>query len=199
MCTGNILESSMKYLAMDVESGGITSDRSLLEVYLGVISPDGTLLDELLLLTKPDGGNPYIVDAQALSVNKINLVQHDKNAKTYKEAGQVLYDFLKKNSAEGKDKLIPLGHNVGFDVDFVQAHLISRKTWNQFCSYRARCTGVISGVLIDLGIIPSTVSASLGNLCQFFNIPIVDAHRAKDDSIAAANLYFKMLHLLKRK
>jgi DNA polymerase III alpha subunit (gram-positive type) len=188
----------MKYLALDVEAGGITPDRSILEVYFGVVAPDGALLDELSILTKPDNG-PYIVDAQALSVNKIDLVQHDKNAVTYQQAGRLIYDFLNKNSSSGKDRLIPLGHNVGFDVDFVQAHLISKKTWNQFCSYRTRCTGVISGVLTDLGIIPSAQSSSLSSLCNFFHVPIINAHRAKDDAIASANLYFKMLHFIKRK
>jgi DNA polymerase III alpha subunit (gram-positive type) len=188
----------MKFLAMDDESGGVYTDRSLLEVYLGVVSPEGTLLDELRLLLKPTDG-PYIVDAQALSVNKINLIEHDKNAINYQQGGKLLYDFLHKNSVGGKDKLIPVGHNVAFDIDFVLAYLMTKRTWNQYCSYRTRCTGVLSGALMDAGIIPTSVTASLGELCKFFNIPLINAHSAKDDALAAMNLYFRMLQEIKRK
>lgn len=185
-----------RYLALDVETGGIGSDKSLLTAYFSVMDQDMTVLDELYLHTKPDDGT-YLVTAEALRINGINLVDHESVAIPYKAAGQSLYSFLSKHSANGQYKLVPVGHNVAFDIKFLCEKLISENSWRNHCSYRVRDTGVLANSLIDAGRIPSSISGSLGSLLEFFRIkPEGNLHDAKTDATSCARLYSKMLELL---
>jgi hypothetical protein len=70
----------MKFLALDCETGGIGLDKSLLTTYLAVYSfhrkeMEFVIEDELYLYTKPNDGI-YSYTAEALSINKIDLIQY---------------------------------------------------------------------------------------------------------------------------
>lgn len=99
----------MKYLALDAETGGFEGT-SLLSVYLGVYSEDFVLLDELEMFMKPDD-KIYKVTAEALAVNKINLIEHEAKAIRYREAGTKLFEFIEKNSII-HNYLIPRGVDI---------------------------------------------------------------------------------------
>lgn len=126
-----------KFIALDVESGGI--DRrttSLLTACFIVTDSNYKTLDELNLTIKPNDG-VYKVVASAMEVNGIDLIEHDKKAITYSEAGNRLRVFLSNNSSPDKDKrLVPLGKNVTFDIEFINEHLLSKGVWNNFVSYK---------------------------------------------------------------
>src|ERR1700676_3506517 len=115
-----------KHIAFDVESGGLLAKEcSLLTVYFTVLDKDLNFLSELPLAIKPDNNAPYQVTAQALEINKINLIAHDKIAIAESDARQRLYNYLKMESDGGKIKLVPVGQNIKFDIDFVNAHLLN--------------------------------------------------------------------------
>lgn len=186
-----------RYLALDVETGGLDLDKSLLTAYFAVMDENMTVLDELYLRTKPDNG-AYIVTAEALYINGISLINHDQTALSYKDSGQKLYSFLSKHSANGQYRLVPVGHNVVFDIDFVCDKLISKKSWRQMCSYRVRDTAIIGNFLIDSGLISPDVSGSLESYLKHFEIKEKNTlHDAKTDALACAKVYSRMLELLK--
>lgn len=86
-----------KYLVLDCETGGFEGT-SLLSVYLGVYSEENfTLLDELEMFMRPKD-HIYMITAEALTVNGINLIEHETKAIPYQEAGTKLYNFLERNS-----------------------------------------------------------------------------------------------------
>ena len=85
------------FLAIDTETGGIGSDKSLLTAYFLILDKDFKIVDDLLLLTRPEDG-VYRVTSDALKINGINLIEHDSKAVFYKKAGTLLYDFLIKNN-----------------------------------------------------------------------------------------------------
>lgn len=185
-----------RYLALDIETGGIGIDKSLLTAYFAVMDENMLILDELYLYTKPNDG-VYSITAEALRINGINLIDHETIAVTYKEAGQNLYSFLSKHSASGQYKLIPLGHNVAFDIKFLCDKLISENSWKQHCSYRVRDCGVLASALMDSGKIPN-ISGSLGSFLEYFKIkPEGNLHDAKTDALCSAKVYAKMLELLR--
>jgi len=189
-----------RYVAIDNETGGIEEVTSLLTSYLGVFDENFKLIDELYLYTKPNDGN-YVVTAEGLRINRINLVEHEKVAITYKEAGTKLYEFLRKNSMDGKIFLAPVGHNVGFDIAGLQLNLLGRKTWNRFVSYRLNDTGCSVGDLIHAGIIPNTVKGSLGSCLEYFDLlkefPKETLHDAKVDALASLAVYQKCQVILR--
>lgn len=173
----------MKYLAFDVEAGGTEVEHSLLSVYFVVIDEDlKTVHGELDLLVKPDSGN-YVVTAQALEVNKIQLIEHDKVAITESKAGTLLYNFLKIHAPNGTSKLTPLGHNIAFDIDFIKKHLLN-KSFNQFVSYRMLDTSSIIQFMKLRGSVSRDLAGSLSEIAAHFGISTVTnvPHTAKGDT-----------------
>lgn len=185
-----------RFLAFDCETGGLAKERSLLTVYFVALDQDFRVLGELDLKIKPDDDGPYLVDGQALEVNGINLVEHDKVAIPMKEAKRRLYEFLSKHKPEGSGKLIPIGQNIWFDIDCVNRHMLAKKVWDQFVSYHPVDTAGIATVMKLLGIIPRQEKTRLTNLAQMFNVPLTNAHDAKADTVATIKVLRAMLKAL---
>jgi len=192
-----------KYIAFDCETGGLeTGISSLLSVYFVVFDRDFKVLGELDLKIKPDKGMHYQVTAEALGINKIDLVKHDADPTTLTltQAKSALYSFLQSHNPEGTTKLIPVGHNIYFDQGVVLAHLISRGTWHKFCSYRLLDTGVILQFLKLTGHVPHTISGSLGSIMEHFGIKATgEMHEAKTDTVATVKALRALLKAASRK
>ena len=185
-----------QYLALDVETGGVTPETSLLTAYLAVLDDAFHIVDELDLKLKPEDGN-YVVTAQALSINKINLVEHDKVAMPYSKAKTPLYQFLERNY-QG-EKLIPVGHGVSFDVRRVSSILISQGSWENFVSYRLLDTGNAAQFLRAAGLFPKNVSGSLGSLVAHFGLPSKgELHDARTDTLQTVEVLKKLLKIVKQ-
>lgn len=177
-----------KYLALDCETGGIGSDVSLLTVWFGLYDSNFKLVAELDLKVKPNDG-VYKCTGEALGINQINLAEHDKVAIDYRAAGTQLFEFLKNTSDNGATKLIPVGHNVKFDIVKVCENLISTGSWDKFVSYRVLDTGPIAQFLKLCGYLPQSVSGSLGSLAKHFSIePQGALHEAKTDAVVTVEV-----------
>lgn len=186
-----------KLIAMDCETGGLGDDVSLLTVWFGIYSPEFQLMDELSLKIKPEDGL-YHIQAQALEVNGINLIEHDKVAETKRTAGKKLYEFLKKN--KGDNMLTPVGHNVAGDVKWVQNNLLNAEAWNQFCSYRKLDSSTIARFLKMCGVL-NIEKAGLSNLIEYFELDDkIDgiAHEERYDAIASLMAIEEMVKLVRR-
>lgn len=181
------------YVAMDLETGGIGLECSLLTGYFGFLDANLNLLDGLDLKVKPNDGKPYVVQAGGLAVNGINLIEHDKVAITESEAGAQLMMALKKHSKSGKIKLIPIGHNVQFDILHIYEHLLSKKHFDNFVSYRKLDTGTIAQFFKLCGFIAPDKSGSLEYLADLFGVKFKDrAHTAESDAMMCVEILQKM-------
>lgn len=178
----------MKILAFDFETGGLDpSNSSSLTAYFEILDEDFNTIDELYLEVMPDDG---IIKAspEALKVNKIDLEQHKTVAKTYTEANKLLVAFLAKHSSK-YDKLIPMGHNVDFDLNFVTSHLIKKSDWDNAVSYRKLCTAALSHFFKLSGWFASGQKMSLGDLAKSMDIQFEGAaHNAKADTKVAIEI-----------
>ena len=187
----------MKYLFCDVESGGPELEHSLLSAYFVVIDENlQTVYGELDLKSKPNNGN-YLVRGEALGINGIDLVQHDKEAITESRAATLLYEFLEEHSPNGSIKLMPGGHGIEKDITFIKEHLT--KNWNKFVSYRYLDTGCIVQFLKLTGKVPRDLGGSLKELGEYFNVPISDLHTAKGDTLLTIEVLKKLRDLDKGK
>jgi DNA polymerase III alpha subunit (gram-positive type) len=187
------------YIALDTETGGIGPEVSLLTAYFAVLDEDMNVIDELDLAIKPDD-NVYHVTAEALSINKINLVEHQAKAITRGKAGELLRGFLVKNAPVNtlQDKrLIPLGHNVTFDLEKIYQHILNKSKAQKFISYRTLDTGSIGRFLITAGIIPNTVSGSLGSYVKHLGVKTREAHTARGDVEMTVDVMKAMLSLVR--
>lgn len=181
-----------KYIGLDVETGGIGKDKSLLTAYFLVLDEDLNAIAELDLAIKPQD-DIYHVTAEALGINKINLVEHDKIAVKPTEAAYKLYNFLQEHS-NGKDgRLTPLGHNVGFDVDFVKCHVIKEDHWNSQVAYGgALDVGGSITFLKFLGLIPKDLKGGLSKIAGYLQVPIEGVHTAKGDVLMSVGIFRKL-------
>lgn len=183
-----------RYLALDCESGGVTNEHSLLTAYFVVLDEDlKTIYGELDLRVKPNDGM-YHITPQAMEINGINLIEHDKVADTEGKAGQRLHEFLEKHSPKGTVKLTPLGHNVVFDIEFVKAHLY--KNLNNYVSYRVLDTASTAQFLKHTGHLPKDLAGSLGELAKYLNVTIATLHTAKDDTWLTIKILERMEELV---
>jgi len=182
------------YITMDLETGGIGTECSLLTAYFGVLDKDMNLLEALDLKIKPNEGKPYVVQAQGMSVNKIDLIAHDKVAISESDGGGKLFAFLKKHSNNGKVKLIPVGHNVQFDILFIYDHLLQKKHFDQYVSYRKLDTGTIAQFFKYCGLIPEDKSGSLEYLAEKFGAKFIGsgAHSADADALMCVEILKEM-------
>lgn len=186
-----------RYLAFDVETGGLYPDKaSLLTAYFAILDENFNAIDELEFQIKNDSPNDlYHISAKALEINKIDLVQLQSQGITKDLARLKLVDFISKHSESGKIRLTPLGHNVGFDIGFVNAHLVGKETWDRYVGYHLADTGAFAVLLQIKGKIPENHPFNLASLCKFFNINVETsrAHSAKYDTVLATMLLQAML------
>lgn len=194
--------NSFFYFLFDTETGGANpKQHSLLTTYGLVLNKNLKVVSSIDLKTKPNGG-AYQVQADALRVNKIDLTKHDKDAKTYQEASQVLEHFLVGKGTFGTSKFIPVGWNVKFDISFLQEHLLPPAKWDKYFSrdtielktlvhYMVLCNKL---KLKDYG-----PEMHLFELVQHFNINIdgKELHDAKHDTEAEYALFKELIDLNK--
>lgn len=133
-------------------------------------------LKKLRLWVKPDpvdGRTIFQVEPEALAVNKIDLIEHDKKSITYKEAKPILYQWLSETSAE-YGYLIPFGNQVQGDINKITETIISKNSWSQFVDRRVIELSSLGQTLKVMGKIPFEASLSLGSIAKTLGIPFCE-------------------------
>lgn len=185
------------FLIFDTETGGIGLDKSLLTAYFLICDEKLEKIGDLYLHVKPDDG-VYHVTGEAMGINQINLVEHDKIAIPYKKAGTMLYQFLESCYRNQKEHMVPVGHGMTGDLNHIWQSLLGQKAWESFVSYRRLDTSVALQFLKSCGLFPETVSGSLESLVEYFKIEKVgELHTAKTDTICTCEVLKRMIDLIK--
>jgi hypothetical protein len=204
MINVNVLNSDVSLkttylLCIDTETGGLPDDVSLLTAYFGFFKLQNKNLefvDELDLLIKPIDG-VYKITSESIMINKIDLVQHDRLAINQKEAGTKLYNKLSDwQKLANNEKIVPVGHNIGFDINKITKNLISSGSWNNFVSYRVLDTSTIVQFLKLSGKLPQNLSGSLSHLLNYFKLEKEiqgSAHEARYDALGTLLVLQKLI------
>jgi DNA polymerase III epsilon subunit-like protein len=169
------------FIVVDTETGGVDTSKSLLQLYAAIV--DEKTLEtkaEINLLIKPDN-KEYHVTAEAMNINRINLIEHEKNAKYERDAKELFLQFLNDNRTIG-EKLTVVGWNVGFDLKFIHSKLIPQDVWEQYVSYRIYDLQPVGQFLKETGKLPSNLS-SLVSYSKHFGIDVTKAHDARADVV----------------
>lgn len=182
------------YIPFDTETGGIGPEVSLLTAHFAVCDKDLNIIDELDLAIKPNNGL-YTLTAEALTINKIDIIAHDKIAITESAAGARLRDFIWKHSQNGKVKLIPVGKNIAFDVKKVNDKILGEKTWNMYVSYRTYDITSLIFTAKRKGKLAADAPESLEGLAKYFGIEFVP-HTARGDNYAGIETVKRLEALL---
>lgn len=193
---------SQLYLALDTETGGLDPKLAdVLTIYIAVVDENFKVLDEVDLKMKPNDRLP-VVEPGAMKVNGIDIQKHleDPETITYKEAAERISVMLKKHlKKNGRfSNLIPLGHNIPFDLGFIHQHIMDKHAWEKFAHYRDIDTNPIVWLLKDSGWFPRDLG-SLVSVVEYLGIPKRAAHNAKDDTLMCVDVYKKLLEIVRSK
>lgn len=185
-----------KIVFFDVETGGLNEEKhSLLSIGLAVYQ-NNIKLDEIELFLKEE---KYIVDEDAMKVNKINLDKLKEIGITEDQAVKEITQFIKRNF--GNDLATLAGHNVYFDMAFLKRFLRKNNVpFNELFSHRTIDTCSIMKFLGQVNIIPNKID-SLTKASNYFNILIEDTerHGALYDANLTASIYYNLLSTIENK
>lgn len=185
----------MKLIALDTESGGLDIQYSLLDINLSILNDQCEIVDRLNLKVKPDpdgfGRSSYLIQAEALRVNKIDLAQHDLEAIVYKESKTIIYRWLEEMGAKHECRFTPMGQMVQRDIDLICHYTLSYPAWTNFVERRVIDTISLGMFARDIGIFPPDQSLSLKSICKYLGIEVDEAllHTADYDVILGAKYY----------
>lgn len=178
----------MSYLAVDCETTGLTEECQVLTAYFIILDVDLNVISSLDLKIKH---SMYNVQAKALEINGIDIVAHDKLSQSLGYCTSALKQFLKTS-----ERLIPIGHNVAFDIKMLKSNgILSSDICNTHLSYTSIDTCVIAQFLKACGVLPNNTSLSLANLCKYFEITkpeSLNLHNAECDIKMTVDLLKKM-------
>jgi len=183
-----------KILFIDTETGGTDpASNSLLSLGL-VVWKELEIRASLEILI--DDGILNVTE-KALEINRIDLEEHRKRAVSPAVAIRQMDKFI--NSHFPKDEKIVLGgHNVNFDVNFLNTFL-TRNGYNvqQRFSHRYVDTSAILFYLFLTGKIKRKLTASQDAL-DYFGIAVQGRHTAMGDAVATAQLFSRLVGILYR-
>lgn len=167
----------MRYFFHDFETGGYENS-SILTFYGAVTDEKFNIIDEIELHIKPDDGL-YKIEAQALVVNKIDIIAHDKKAKKESDCRDLIRQFIYKNTNSWEFHLYPAGHNVYFDNRLLKDHFFP--DYNDFFFRHNLDTGTLAVLLKQVGKLPEDLKISLSNLATHYGINASGAHESRAD------------------
>lgn len=188
------------YLFMDTETGGLTPQHSLLTVSCIAVDENFGIIPRrnqehgLYLTIKHD---EYRLTAGALSVNKIDLAAHNAAAMSLPLATTTLLGFLEEMlHITNKQRFVPAGHNVNFDVQFIRAYLLDAVQWDRYFTYPMLDTAVVARFLNATGKHPG--GYSLGRLRDTY-VPDAagDLHNAETDNLTTIALAHKFASMVR--
>ncbi len=167
-----------EYVVFDIETTGL-SPRFNKIIEIGAVRiKDGKIQDTYSRFVNPEVPIPYSI-TKLTSIND-NMVLE---APTIEE---VLPEFL-----EYVGDAILVAHNASFDTGFIKE--FAKKQGLPF-DYTIVDTMTLAHILI-----PELGKYTLDRLCKQFNVSLENHHRACDDAAATAEIFVKMLKMIKNK
>lgn len=187
----------MKVLYFDVETTG--TDPSVHEItqLALIVEIDGKVVEEANFTCQPtrwDKIDPGALATTGVSIETLKTYQTP--ALMYYQLSRLLSKYISKYTRM-PDKFYPAGHNVEFDLKFLDAFLrqhgdANMKQWGAltYQNYRAIDSRGLANFHFFNGHLQELPDVKLGTLCKHFGIEI-DAHDALSDIRATRNLIGK--------
>ena len=183
----------MKILYFDTETTGTDPDKNEIIQFAAIVEVNGEVVDEIDLRCQPTDWSS--VSAEALQVTGLT-VDELKGFDNPLCMALKLEAFFDRHidKFDKSDKFYPAGHNVTFDLNFLQSFWkkhISPYGVGSYQNWRALDTRILANFLLyDKGLAIS--DAKLSTLCEYFNIEL-DAYDALNDIRATRALMAVML------
>lgn len=159
----------MKFVCLDLETTGFDETKDQIIEVAAVIYQNGKEIDRIDELVDPEIPIPPIVTA-------ITGIK-DEDVR-----GKRTFSDIKNRVAEFIGELPIVGHNINFDIKFLQSKGVPLRNNKEIDTLE------LSTILLE-----GEASYSLESLGQKFNIVHENKHRALDDVLANAKLFFELI------
>jgi len=184
--------SQNKYIAFDCETSGVSETSNLLTISFVILDKDLIQKDILNVSLKQTSG--YNIYPEALQINRIDIIKHHQSSSDLQTSRKILLDFLNKN--KGSYNLIPIGHNIAFDIRFIKSSgLLTDREYSNFISCNPIDTLIVAQFLKTCGKLNQKQSLSLINLCNHFKLD--SCKNSEHTSEYDIKMTIKLLHCFK--
>ena len=175
-CKGQSLDNT--YVVFDLETTGFSSVKNSIIEFGAVKVRDGEVLDRFSQFVNPQCPIPY-------EIEKLTGISDDMvmNARTIQE---VLPEFL----SFAKDCVL-VAHNASFDMSFIQ-----EKARKQNLEADFTCIDTLG---LSRALLPSQAKHTLDAVAKTLKVSLENHHRAVDDAEATAEIFIKLMDMMKEK
>ena len=189
------MDGKQKIFWFDCETTGLDAVKNDILTLSGVVEIDGKIIKGINLKMQPF--NYDNIEPKALEVNGLKI-EDIKQYPTPQEAHKKLVKFFESfvNRYDKKDKLIPAGYNVPFDVEFLFQFF--KKCKDDYCgSYLDYHKLDVASLVVFFKIhgLFDFHGYKLTDVAEAMKIPL-KAHDAKEDILATRQVYYNLMNKL---
>ena len=180
------------FAAIDIETTGLDVERhEIIDIALAPLRPDFTIATEMPEFTvRIRAKHPETAESQALQINGLN----PQDGISREEAAA---DFRQWLADCGIEKIIPVAHNLEFDMKFIRRTFPAEsKVFSHHGRDSMRLALAVNDIVRRESDEVKFPSASLRAVKEVLNISGESCHRAVEDAKDAAHVYRKLTELL---
>lgn len=164
------------FVVFDIETTGLDYRKDEIIEIGAVKIVNGEIIESFATLIKPN----QIISEEITNINGITN-EMVADAPIF---GNVIADFYKFTRGS-----ILVAHNAEFDTTFIKEH--GKK-------YRFKFDNeIIDTLALSRTYLKQLRHHKLKNLCEYFGVSLINAHRALNDTVATAKCFIKMANLIK--
>lgn len=180
----------MKRLVIDTETTGLSADKNqILTIgmsYIDVSKNNLEFLENRHFLLRH---NSYNISKMAMTINRINIIEHHKIASPVIEVLNQINNFINDYNLK---QTITLGHNFQFDECFLKKTYENHGMKYPFCKDHED-TMYMWRNMKKLGLVNQQQNSRLKTLAEYYKVDYSNAHDALADCIITAKVYHKMI------
>lgn len=185
-------------LVLDTETGGLSPREHSLLTIAGVAWTPTTQPRPLFSLMIRE--EPMVVQKEAMEINRIDLRVVEQQGLTPGEAVDAIRYALDQQFGTNREPVTLAGHNIGFDVGFLQRlYRLGKGDYYQDFARRTLDTATIFAFFMASGLVPQG-KANGDRMFASMGIPLDQQHRhtALGDAWATALSLSRMAQTLRR-
>lgn len=177
------------YIVFDVETGGLSPEKNPITQYSAVVLEPYNLteIDRYDVFIRPY--NDLVIEEKVLEATMVKMSDIRKGI-SVEDFVNTVTEFWKENcvSVQAQGRLIPVGHNVTFDIGFISYALQYVNPKITFDKYHF--PNIIDTMMLGKMLWNKTGEEkfTLGECCSRAAISLVDAHGSMNDVEATADL-----------
>lgn len=182
------------YLFIDAETGGLTTDTSLLSISFILTDSNFKILEDIYSLLYPLD-KKFVVTSQALEINKIDLKDVIKDGIEYSKFMQENLIPILRRYGPG---VVPVGYNLNLDLNFIYRYLLSKEDFEKYCTHRS--LDIASYIRFQNLVGEIKVYGGLENVTKYYKIANTGSfHNARNDNLLTLELTKLLVEKAKNK